>query len=104
MIYKASLFFTLCWVCQLNAQSMLTYHVFHHSKNVFKGKVVQFRYGTSNAEGSSFSVKINIEQKYKSNSSAKQVSIGTFKLDVIDLDLDTMIMDYSFQIKNQPVN
>ena len=83
---------------QLNAQSIILELLYGEAKNVFRGKVEQLRYISSNAQGSGFEVKVNVEKSYKGNNSYEEVIFAVDKTDVIDLEFDTIIMDYSFQI------
>ena len=89
----------LSFSSQLVGQSIILDLLFTEAKSVFKGRVEQFRVGTSNAEGTHFGVYLRVEEVYKGSSQFEQVSYGVTKFDVIDLEFDTMIMDYSFQIR-----
>ena len=83
---------------QLDAQSIMLDLLFRQSKNVFKGKVEKISYISSNGEGSSFAVAIKVEKFYKGNKHYAKIVFGADKSDIIDLELDTIVMDYAFQI------
>ena len=71
---------------------------FWQAENVFKGKVDEIRYESSNGQGSHFGIRIGVKKVYKGNIPEKEVRISAFKSDVIDLKWDTMVFDYSFQV------
>lgn len=93
----AVLFF--CWGGQLPAQSVILDLLYTEARNVFLGKVQYIKYGTSNGQGSHFGVSILVEEVYKGDHQYQEISFGVLKLDVIDLELDTMVLDYAFQIQ-----
>lgn len=99
MIIKRLVFILLIFLSgQVEAQSIILELLFGQAENVFKGKVEQIRYSSSNAEGSFFGISVNVEKYYKGNSRYEKAKFGVLKLDIIDLEFDTMIMNYSFQI------
>ncbi|MEL6973314.1 MAG: hypothetical protein AAFO02_24345, partial [Bacteroidota bacterium] len=83
---------------QLLSQSLVLDLLFTKARNVFRAEVMQIRYGGSNGQGSYFGASLKVEQFYKGKDSFDEVSFGVLKPDVINLEYDTMIMDYSFHI------
>ena len=85
--------------CPIQSQTLITKLLFDEAHSVFKGKVSKISYEESNGEGSSFAVTVNVERFYKGAYDYPKVGFGVDKADAIDLELDTMIMDYRFQIE-----
>ncbi|MEL7426256.1 MAG: hypothetical protein AAFN81_24900 [Bacteroidota bacterium] len=83
---------------QLLSQSLVLDLLYTKARNVFRAEVMQIRYEGSNGQGSYFGASLKVEQFYKGKDSFDEVSFGVLKPDVIDLEYDTMIMDYSFHI------
>ncbi|MEZ4942049.1 MAG: hypothetical protein R3D58_14315 [Saprospiraceae bacterium] len=93
-----ALLFSISICNQAEAQSVILELLYAEAKNVFKGKVERIRYESSNGEGSSFSVHVIVEKMYKGDEPYHAVIFGVEKADVIDVELDTIILDYSFNI------
>ena len=83
---------------QLFGQAMALDLLYMEAQNVFRARVEDMSYGGSNGQGSYFGVDLRVEAFYKGAEEYEVVSFGVLKIDVIDLEFDTMIMDYSFQI------
>jgi len=80
------------------SQTLLTHLLFEESHTVFKGQLIDVEYESSNAEGSSFTIALKVEKYFKGASNYSKIKIGLDKLDVIDLKLDTVYMDYDIQL------
>lgn len=98
---KKALVFTkvfLLFPFLLSAQTDISDLLFQKSACVFQGTVTKMRYELSDGGGSHFSMDIQINKWYKGENPASRVTIPAYKLDVIDLELDTTVLDYSFQV------
>ncbi len=82
-----------------STQTLITRILFDEAHTVFKGKLSDIKYEESDGDGSAFTLKVSIQKYYKGARDYETIKFGVDKLDVIDLELDTMIMDYGIQME-----